>query len=148
MKNKKTPLKLPIRYELAYEIIFISIIIIISGLAYLFASNLLRFNWYTVLFSIITVVFLYLKYSSSLKIENDVLSIVYFKFFKVKEIDMTTIKEFIFYEKNRAIEIKSNNQLIYTIHVSEKTKKKLLNWMVNYYPDISCIYISHNAKNS
>ena len=44
MNNKNIkPLKLNIRFELAYEVISYSILVILIGLAYVFASNFISF---------------------------------------------------------------------------------------------------------
>lgn len=138
-KNNKT-LKLRIKYELAYEIIFISSFIILFGLAYLFASNLLAFNWFTVFFGILALVFLYLKYQSYVLIENDVFSIVYLKFITKEKIDMKTVSEFVFYEKSRIVEVKSSNQVIAQIYLTDKNKQKLMDFLVNQYPKLPCIF--------
>ena len=82
MNNKNIkPLKLNIRFELAYEVISYSILVILIGLAYVFASNLLAFNWYTVIFGVLAI-FIYFKKKKLLLIEKDVLSITIFIFKK------------------------------------------------------------------
>lgn len=140
MNENKTSLKLRIKYELAYEIIIISFFIILFGMAYLFASNLLAFNWFTVIFGLLALIFVYLKYQSYIQIENDELLFVYFKFFTQKTIDMKTVSEFVFYEKSRTVEVKSSNQVIATIYLTDKNKQKLMDYIVNQYPDIPCIF--------
>jgi hypothetical protein len=140
MNEQKKLLKLRIKYELAYEIIFISSFIILFGLAYLFASNLLAFNWFTVFFGLLAAVFLYLKYQSYLLIENDVLSIVYFKFITKETIDMKTVSEFVFYEKSRIVEVKSSDKIIANLHLTNKNKQKLMTFLVKQYPNIPTIF--------
>lgn len=137
-KNKKT-FTLRIQFELAYEIILISFLVIFVGLAFLFASNLLSVNWFSVIFGVAALLLVYLKLSSYLKIENDVLAIIYFKGFKHKEIQMITIDEFIFYERSRLVEVMSNGQVIGQIYITDKNKQILLDYLVNQYPKTPCI---------
>lgn len=145
MKNKKNePFKLNIRFELAYEVISYSVIIILIGLAYVFASNLLTFNWYTVTFGLLAIFLLVLKINSYLLIENGVLSIFYLKFIKKTKIDMKIINEFIFYESSRKVEIRSNKKTIFTLYLKDKNKKKLLDWLVQHYPSIPCLFFKDN----
>jgi len=131
------------RFELAYEIIFYSIIFILVGLAYVFASNLLVFNWYTVLFGALALALLVLKRVSYFKIENGVLSAHYFKFFTKEKIQMITISEFLFYEENSVVEVKSSDKVILRLHLSNKNKEKLLNWLMQFYPNIPCLIINN-----
>ncbi|HIZ71858.1 MAG TPA: EbsA family protein [Candidatus Atopostipes pullistercoris] len=145
MNNKNIkPLKLNIRFELAYEVISYSILVILIGLAYVFASNLLAFNWYTVIFGVLAIFLYILKRKSYLLIEKDVLSIYYFYFFKKKKIEMKTIDEFVFYKSSRKVEIRSNNQTILIIYLKDKKKRKLLDWLVQHYPNIPCLFFSEN----
>lgn len=142
MNNDKQPLKLHIRFEFAYEIIYVSLFIILVGLAFLFASNLLTFNWFTVFFGMLAILFIYLKHQSHLIIKEDVLLTVYLQFYTKENIQMQTIDEFIFYEKSRAVEVKSNEQVIATIYLVDKNKQKLLDHIVNQYPDIPCLFMN------
>src|SRR5699024_1779730 len=90
-------------------------------------------------------IFLYiLKRKSYLLIEKDVLSIYYFYFFKKKKIEMKTIDEFVFYKSSRKVEIRSNNQTILIIYLKDKKKRKLLDWLVQHYPNIPCLFFSEN----
>lgn len=148
MESKRTnQLKIRIRYEAAYEIIFSSVIIIFVGLAFLFASNLLAFNWYTVVFGIIGLSLLYLKYSSYVIFDEKNLEIIYFKFFIKETIPLSTIKEFTFYEKSWKTEVKTKRNQKYKFYLSEKNEQILLDWLVNYYPNISCIFVSEKRGN-
>src|SRR5690625_410778 len=108
--KKNEPLKLKIGLELAYEIIFYSVLIIFIGLAYIFASNLLTFNWYTVIFGIIAIFLIFLKQNNQVIIENDVLTVYYLKFIQFKRIELKTIDEFIFYEQGRKVEFRSDRK--------------------------------------
>lgn len=138
--NKNKSIKLPIKFELAYEIIFISSFIILIGTAYLFASNLLAFNWFTVLFGILAIGFLYLKYQSHLLIKNDVLTIIYFKWIPKETIDMKTISEVVFYENSRIVEIKSSDQVLAQMYLTNKNKQKLMDFIVKQYSNLPCFY--------
>jgi len=145
MNNKNNePLKLNVRFELAYEVISYSILVILIGLAYVFASNLLAFNWYTVFFGALAIYLFFLKTKSYLLIEKDILSLYYFNFFKKKKIEMKAIDEFIFYESSRKVEIRSNKQTILIIYLKDKNKKKLLDWLVQHYPNIPCLFFNEN----
>ncbi|SHE80679.1 hypothetical protein SAMN02745249_01194 [Atopostipes suicloacalis DSM 15692] len=145
MNNKnKESLKLNVRFELAYEVISYSILVILIGLAYIFASNLLAFNWYTVIFGVLAIYIYILKNKSYLLIEQDVLSLYYYNFFKKKTIDMKTIDEFTFYESSRKVEIRSNNRTILILYLKDKNKKKLLDWLVQHYPSIPCLFFNEN----
>lgn len=142
MKNKEIgPLKLKIQFELAYEIIFISTVIILTGLAYLFASNLLRFNWYSVIFGLAALFILILRANSYLIIEDDTLKLKIFYFITYKEYEMNTIDEFVFIDQSRKIKITVNQKREGIIYLTEKNRYKLLNWLVKNYPDISCLYL-------
>src|SRR5699024_2050425 len=161
MNNKNIkPLKLNISFELAYEVISYSIFVIFICLSYVFvsyffvfificlvyvfSSNLLSFNWYTVIFVVLAIFLYILKRKSYLLIEKDVLSIYYFYFFKKKKIEMKTIDEFVFYKSSRKVEIRSNNQTILIIYLKDKKKRKLLDWLVQHYPNIPCLFFSEN----
>lgn len=142
MKSNIKPLiKVRVQYELAYEIIFNSLIIIFVGAAYLFASNLLNFNWYTILFGVTAILLIYFKFESYLQIENDKLTITYCKYIKSLQLDLKTISEIVFYSNKRQVEIKSNGNVVKIIYLNRKMKEKLLNYIVNHYPNIPCIYI-------
>lgn len=142
MKSNIKPLiKVRVQYELAYEIIFNSLIIIFVGAAYLFASNLLNFNWYTILFGLTAILLIYFKFESYLQIENDKLTITYCKYIKSLQLDLKTINEIVFYSNKRQVEIKSNGNVVKIIYLNRKMKEKLLNYIVNHYPNIPCIYI-------
>lgn len=142
MKSNIKPLiKVRVQYELAYEIIFNSLIIIFVGAAYLFASNLLNFNWYTILFGLTAILLIYFKFESYLQIENDELTITYCKYIKSLQLDLKTISEIVFYSNKRQVEIKSNGNVVKIIYLNRKMKEKLLNYIVNHYPNIPCIYI-------
>src|SRR5699024_10111441 len=117
---------------------------ILIGLAYVFASNLLAFNWYTVFFGALAIYLFFLKTKSYLLIEKDILSLYYFNFFKKKKIEMKAIDEFIFYESSRKVEIRSNKQTILIIYLKDKNKKKLLDWLVQHYPNIPCLFFNEN----
>ncbi len=148
MEKKKKSLQLKVRYELAYEIIFNSLAIILFGISFLFATNLLRFNWYTVFFAFLTAVFLYLKNTSYLIIEDDQLKLIYFKFYQAAEIKMDYIQEFIFYENKPVVGVKTSTQGVTRIYLRERNKKRLLDWLIQQCPEISALYISQNQKNS
>lgn len=137
-KNKET-FTLRIQFELAYEIILTSFLVIFVGLAFLFASNLLSVNWFSVIFGGTAILLFYLKLSSYLKIENDVLSVIYFKKFKYKEFQIITIDEFLFYERSRLVEVMSNGQVIGQIYITDKNKQILLDYLVKQYPKTPCI---------
>jgi len=141
-EKKQLPLKMYMRFELAYEIIFYSVLFILIGIAYVFASNLLAFNWYTVFFGALALILLALKRLSYVTIENDVLSVYYFKFFNPTNIQMITISECLFYKESSVVEVKSSDKVILRLHLSSKNKEKLINWLVQYYPDIPCLYIN------
>ena len=104
-KQEKPILKLHIQHELAYEIISISIIVILFGLAFLFATNLLAFNWFTVIFAILFILAIILKKSCQLIIHDNQLKIRYYKLSKTYEVDMSLITQMTFYQKKRQISI-------------------------------------------
>lgn len=145
--NKNEPLKLNIYFELAYEIIYYSILVILIGLAFIFASNLLAFNWYSVIFGVLALVLVVLKTKSFLLIEEGILSIYYLKFLQKTKVEMKTIDEFIFYERGRRVEVRSNKKTFLVLHLKDKNKKKLLDWLVQNYPDIPCLFFKENEVN-
>lgn len=145
MKNKKESIKLPLRFELAYEIIYKSICFIFFSLTFLFASNLLRFNWYSVFFGLLTLILIYLRRSSYLIIEGEQLRMVYFKFFKGKKIHLQEVNECFFYENSSLIEVETKERKRLKIYLKERNKKKLLNWLVTNYPEVSSLYIKNTS---
>lgn len=145
MKNKKIePFRLNVCFELAYEVISYSVFIILAGLAYVFASNLLTFNWYSVIFGLLAIIIFILKKNSYLLIKDDVLYVYYLKFVKKAKIDMKAINEFVFYESNRKVEIRINKRNVLTLYLKDKNKKKLLDWLVQNYPNIPCLFFNEN----
>lgn len=142
MENQEKPhLKLHLQQELAYEIISISIIVILFGLSFLFATNLLSFNWYSIFFAVLFASGIYVKCSSHLVIENNQLTIRYYKFIKPFNLNMTQIDEMIFHHKKRQVQIKNLSGTVTLIYLNRKNKEKLLNYIVQYYPKIDCLFI-------
>lgn len=140
-KQEKPILKLHIQHELAYEIISISIIVILFGLAFLFATNLLAFNWFTVIFAILFILAIILKKSCQLIIHDNQLKIRYYKLSKTYEVDMSLITQMTFYQKKRQVSIVNLSGAEVFIYLGIKNKQKLLNYIVKYYPEIDCIVI-------
>ena len=140
-KQEKPYLKLHIQQELAYEVISISIIIILFGISFLFATNLLSFNWYTVLFALLFVVSLYLKRSCHLVIADDQLTVTHYKIATPLSIDMDELSEITFHEKKRQVMLQTTNGTVTLIYLNMKNKQKLLNVVVQHYPTIDCIFI-------
>lgn len=137
-------IKLPVRFDLVNEVIYKSILIILFGLAYLFAFNLLRFNWYSLFLGLIVVGLIYFKSLSYLKIEKNYLEIYYFNYYQKTKIKMNQIDECVFYDQNSLVELKTKENRKITIYLKERNKEKLLNWMIKNYPNISPIYIEKN----
>lgn len=140
-KQEKPILKLHIQHELAYEIISISIIVILFGLAFLFATNLLAFNWFTVIFAILFILAIILKKSCQLIIHDNQLKIRYYKLSKTYEVDMSLITQMTFYQKKRQVSIVNLSGAEVFVYLGMKNKQKLLNYIVKYYPEIDCIVI-------
>ncbi len=136
MKNKT--LKLHMKIELAYEVILYSLIFICIGIAYVFASNLLTFNWFTVAFALIAIALIVLKHKSYFKIKEDTLSTYYFHFFRKDTIEMRTVDAFLFYASGTRVELMSNDQAILVLYLKEKNKTILMNWLMHHYPEIPC----------
>lgn len=143
MKNKNESIILPLRFELAYEIIYKSICFILFGLTFLFASNMLRFNWYSVFFGLLTIILIYLRRSSYLIIEEDQLRLIYFKFFEGKKIQLQEVSECFFYDNSELIEIETMGRVRTKIYLKERNKEKLLNWLLRHYPEVSSIYLKN-----
>lgn len=144
MNNKKIePFKLKLKFELAYEVISYSTLTILIGIAFVFGSNLLTFNWYSFIFAIIAIFFLYLKRNSYLVIENHKLSIFYMQCLQKAQVDMKDIEEFNFFEQDKQVKIKTNSKQVITIHLTDRNKQRLLDWLVQYYPTIPCLYLKH-----
>lgn len=137
------PFKLKIQFELAYEIIIYSILMIFIGIAFVFGSNLLTFNWYSLIFAIFALFIIYLKRNSYLVIEDNKLCISYMKFMDQIHIDLIDIEEFVFYEQGRRVNIKIKTDKLIPIHLSDKNKQKLLDLLVSNYPNIPCLFLKH-----
>ena len=75
MKDKN--IKLNIRFELAIEIILFCIIFILFGIAFLFASNLLSFNWVSAISILLALYLIYLKASSTIELKESTMTIKY-----------------------------------------------------------------------
>lgn len=80
-------------------------------------------------------------------IEEGILSIYYLKFLQKTKVEMKTIDEFIFYERGRRVEVRSNKKTFLVLHLKDKNKKKLLDWLVQNYPDIPCLFFKENEVN-
>lgn len=141
-KHKKAPLIIHIQHELAYEIISVSVIIILLGITFLTASNLLRFNWYTVIFFILTMGMIYLKWANQLRIKDDQLLISYYRTSAQINIDMHSIQEIVFYKYKRNVEIKTNSGEVIQVFMRLKNQKKLLNYIFQHYPEVKCMFQS------
>lgn len=137
MDNKKD-FKIKIGFELAYELIFYSIIIILIGLAFLFASNTLAFNWYTLFFALFTLLLLYLKKNSYLLIKMETMDIIIFNSIIKKSILLEEITEIVFYKTNRKIIITTRDKKQRIIYLNKRNKKMFLNKMMEDYSSISC----------
>lgn len=144
MKNKKEIIKIPIHFDLINEIIINSLVIILFGIAYLFAFNLLRVNIYTIFFGGLTLFLIYFKRSSFLKIKNNQLEIIYFKYYQANEINLNQIDQCIFYKENSLVEIKTKKQRTISVYLKDKNKEQFLNYLVNHCPEISAIFIEKN----
>lgn len=145
MNDKKMePFKLKIQFELAYEIIIYSILMIFIGIAFVFGSNLLTFNWYSLIFAIFALFIIYLKRNSYLVIEDNKLCISYMKFMDQIHIDLIDIEEFVFYEQGRKVNIKTKAGKLIPIHLSDKNKQKLLDQLVSHYPNIPCLFLKNS----
>lgn len=134
-------MKLHLQQELAYEVISASVLVILFGLAYLFATNLLSVNFFSIIFALLFLLGIYLKLSCHIIISEDQLTICYYKYLESMNVDMKQIDELIFHQKERQIEIKDNNGHATPIFMNMKNKEKLLNYLVQYYPEIDCIFI-------
>lgn len=141
MKNKNNTIKLPIHLDSINELIYRSVIFIVFGIAYLFAFNFLRFNWYSAFFGLLTLLLIYLKRASYLKIEDDDLKIVYFHFCEAFNLEMDQIEQCIFYEGKRRVDIITAQQDTIQLHLKERHKETLLEGLIQNYPHISPIYI-------
>lgn len=139
--NKISRLKLRLQYEFAYKIILNSIIFILVGLCYLFASNILSFNWYSLLFGILAIFFIYLKKNSYLLIEDNTISVYYFKFYKRVEVSVDMIHEIIVNANDNKVEINNKKNKVIQIYLNDLEKEKLLNYIIHNYPNISCIVV-------
>ena len=145
MNDKKMePFKLKIQFELAYEIIIYSILMIFIGIAFVFGSNLLTFNWYSLIFAIFALFIIYLKRNSYLVIEDNKLCISYMKFMDQIHIDLIDIEEFVFYEQGRKVNIKTKAGKLIPILLSDKNKQKLLDQLVSHYPNIPCLFLNNS----
>ena len=143
-KNEKKSIKLSVRFDCINEIIYYSILIILFGSAYLFTSNLLRFNWYSVIFASLTLILIYLKRASYLIVENGQLRVVYCHSYLIVALSMDEVEHFIFYEEKRLVKIKTKSGDSFAVYLTEKNKEYLLNWLIKYYPKILPIYIEND----
>ncbi len=142
MINQEKPLfKIRLQYELAIKIIIYSFIIILIGISYLFASNLLTFNIYSVFFALMALFVIYLKRNSYLTIEENVLSVRYLKYYTQIEMSMDDICEIIVNKEKAQVEIKGKQDRSTYIYLDDLAKEKLLHYMVQNYPNISCIVL-------
>lgn len=138
MKNKNIQLNL--RFEFAIEVIIYSVIIILFGLAFLFTSNLLSFNWVSALCILSGLGVIYLKASSFIKLIDEVVILQYFKFFTKKTVAIENIDQFIFYEDSHLVEIKTKKQETIPFYLKDKNRKKLLGFIVQSCPETPCLF--------
>lgn len=141
MKNKKKSIKLSVRFDWINEVIYYSILMIVFASAYLFAFNLLRFNWYSLIFILLTIILIYLKRASYLKISNGQLKVVCLHSYLVLDLPMNQINHFIFYKGKSLVEIKTRSKETFELYLNDKNKESLLSWIITHYPQISPIYI-------
>lgn len=141
MKNKKKSIQLSIRFDWINEIIYYSLLIILFGSAYLFTFNLLRFNWYSLIFALLTAILVYFKWASYLKIDKGQLKVICLHSYLALDLPMKDIDHFIFYKGKRLVEIKTKSHETFEIYLTDKNKESLLAWLIKYYPQISPIYI-------
>lgn len=142
MKNENIPqIKIRIQWELAYEMIYYSILMIILGLSFIFVSNLLSFNWITGILLIVAIILISLKNESYIIINSNWLEIKYCPFLLNKKIKLESIDEFVFYEAKRLVEIRCHNNRKIECHLAEKQKEKLLIYLIHFCPWIPCLYI-------
>lgn len=147
MKNEQIPtLKLRIQFEFAIEVILTSLFIILLGIAFLFASNLLTFNWASILFGVGAIIFIYFKNLSYLEIKEDELTLCYFKYLNKKSTPMNQVNQFVFHENNLLIEVHTKNKNKTTFYLKQKNREKLLNYIINHYPEIPCLIYEQTNK--
>src|SRR5699024_12195572 len=101
-------------------------------------------NLYSVVCCWLDIMLFILKKNSYLLIKDDVLYVYYLKVVKKAKIDMKAINEFVFYESNRKVEIRINKRNVLTLYLKDKNKKKLLDWLVQNYPNIPCLFFNEN----
>lgn len=137
MKDKN--IKLNIRFELAIEIILFCIIFILFGIAFLFASNLLSFNWVSAISILLALYLIYLKASSTIELKESTMTIKYLKYFNKKTIEVETIDKIIFYEGNHLVEIETKMQETIPFYLTHRNKEKLLRFVVQNCPETPCL---------
>lgn len=138
MKNEK--LKLRIRFEFAVEVIIFCIIFILFGLAFLFISNLLSFNWISAIFIILGVFLIYLKASSFIELNEETVTIQYFKFFHKRTINIEETDKVIFFENSHLVEIQLKKQETVQFYLNQKNREKLMKFIVKNCPDTPCLF--------
>ncbi len=138
-KNNET-LKLNIRFEFSIEVILLCLIFILFGLAFLLTSNLLAFNWISVVLILLGFTLIYLKTSSYIELKKDTVTIQYMKYMYKKTLTTHQIKQFVFYKSSLLVEIQAKNQKVVPFYLKQKNRERLLNFLVNHYPDIPCLF--------
>lgn len=144
MKDKN--IKLNIRFELAIEIILFCIIFILFGIAFLFASNLLSFNWISAVSILLGFILTFLKANSSIEWKENTVIIQYFKFFFKKTINVENIEKINFYKSSSLIRIKINNLETVKFYMNDKNREKLLEFIIHTYPEIPCLFLDRTDE--
>lgn len=138
LKNRsiKVKKKLPLSFEPAYQIMYISAIIICFCLAVIFATTIQQFNWYSVNFMFMGMILTYFKRATYVKLFEQTILCIYFKGLLKKRIPISEIKSLTISPSNRKVIFEMSNQTQQIIYLSRSNQKVLAKWLKNDVPKI------------
>lgn len=124
----KADKKLRLSLEPAFQIMFISAISICFSLAFIFATTIQQFNWYTLSLVSVGLILTYFKHTTYVKLSDKTILCHYFAGLKIRRIDIFKISEITLYESSRKVYVKMNDEEDQVIYLTQSNQKELVDW--------------------
>lgn len=125
----KADKKLRLSLEPAFQIMFISAISICFSLAFIFATTIQQFNWYTLSLVSVGLILTYFKHTTYVKLFDKTILCHYFGGLKKRHLDISKINELTLYETNRKVHFKMNDEEDQVIYLTQSNQKGLVDWL-------------------
>jgi len=131
---KLNHLDVPMNFDPAYEIMFISLIFIIFCAALLFSTMTASFHFMTIVLVMVGIVLLHFKYKTRFVITDQQFKWHYFKRARTGSVDIQSI-ESIQFSKNK-MTIKTKKKFKYELYFYSKYKDKIQTYIENHLSTI------------